>query len=87
MTTAFLDIETTPLEFDNKEIISYLMDRNIPRFSHPLFGKIISIGIKKENEEPLMLYGNDEKEILTKFWEFMSENKICLLYTSPSPRD
>ena len=81
MTTAFLDIETTPLEFDNKEIVSYLMDRNIPRFSHPLFGKIISIGIKKENEEPLMIYGNDEKEILTKFWEFMSENKIDKIVT------
>jgi len=81
MTTAFVDIETTPLEFDNKEIINYLMDKSFSRFSHPFFGKIITIGIKKENEEPIFFYGNDEKEILTKFWQFLSENKIDKIVT------
>lgn len=79
--TAFVDIETTPLEFDNREIINYLMDRSFSRFGHPLFGKIITIGVKKENEEPIVFYGNDEKEILTKFWQFLSENEIDKIVT------
>ncbi len=81
MRTAFVDIETTPLEFDNKEIINYLMDKSFPRFSHPFFGKIIAIGVKMENEEPVIFYGNDEKDILTKFWQFLPENNIGKIIT------
>ena len=81
MVTAFLDIETTPLEFDDKEIVNYLMDKKFPRFSHPFFGKIIAIGIKKENEEPVIFHGNDEKELLTKFWRLVSEERIEKIIT------
>lgn len=81
MVTAFLDIETTPIEFEDKDIINYLMEKKFKRFSHPLFGKIISIGIKIENEEPRFFYGNDEKEILTNFWQFLAENKIDKIVT------
>lgn len=81
MVVAFIDIETTELEFKEREIINYLMNRNIPRFSHPFFAKIISIGIKKESEEPEIFHGNDEKQILADFWKFISEEKIDKIVT------
>lgn len=81
MTTAFLDIETAPIDFTEPEINEYMKEKNIFSFSHPLFGKIIAIGIKKEDEEPAIFYGNDEKELLIKFWKFMSEEKINKIVT------
>jgi DNA polymerase elongation subunit (family B) len=81
LVVAFIDIETTELEFKEREIINYLMNRNIPRFSHPFFAKIISIGIKKESEEPEIFHGNDEKQILADFWKFISEEKIDKIVT------
>lgn len=43
----FLDIETTPLPASDDEVIlEYLMDKDINRKFHPLFSKIILVGVK-----------------------------------------
>ena len=35
----------------------------------------------------IKLFGIDKQEINSKYFDFLSIYKVCLLYTSPSPRD
>ncbi|MEM2924996.1 MAG: hypothetical protein QXJ68_04830, partial [Methanocellales archaeon] len=48
----FLDIETTPLPTSDDEVVlEYLMDKDIDRKFHPLFSRVILIGIKPRNQK------------------------------------
>lgn len=76
MEYAFLDIETVPIKIENEEVKSYLMDKKITagrRSLDPNYSKIIVIGIKV-NDNLELLYDEDEKALLEKFWKFV-ENK------------
>lgn len=71
-----LDIETTPFKIEHEEIKEYLMDKKInkeARSLDPNYSKIITICVKIINEPVKAFYGDNEKEILTEFWNFMIE--------------
>lgn len=74
MSYLILDIETASIEITNKDIWKYLSEKATVRQLHPVFSKIITIGIKEPNNEPMIIYGDDEKEIIEEFW-----NKISIL--------
>ncbi len=71
-----LDIETVPLKIEHEEVREYLMDKRISKEARsldPNYSKIIMIGIKIMDEPTKIFYGDDEKEILERFWNFMVE--------------
>lgn len=74
-----LDIETVPIEITDETVIDYLIERNKIQLSiHPLFCKIIHIGMKwKEGSsietEHLETNDNDEARLLNEFWNFIKE--------------
>lgn len=76
-----LDIETVPLKIEDDDIIEYLMDKKFTRGLHPVFSKIIVIGVKEEDEDPIIFYGDDEPEIIKKFWKFFYEKRPNLIVT------
>lgn len=76
-----LDIETIPLQFDDRKIYDYLMDKNIDRHYHPLFSKIITIGIKSDDGKSEIFCGDDERKILTDFWGRLVELNPPLIVT------
>ena len=51
----------------------YLMDKSFPRKMHPLFSRIIMIGLKKQGMNPILIYGQKEKNILNRFWKYMEK--------------
>lgn len=76
-----LDIEVIPEKFDQEQINEYLMDKNFPRKMHPLFSRILMIGLKLMNGKIELIYPKDEKELLTKFWNRINELKPELIVT------
>jgi DNA polymerase elongation subunit (family B) len=70
-----IDIEVIPEKFENEQIKEYLMDKNFPRKMHPVFSRLLIIGLKAPNTEPELLYYKDEKELLTNFWNRLSKQK------------
>jgi len=76
-----LDIEVVPENFENIMINEYLMDKNFPRKIHPLFSRILVIGLKFMNEKTELLYPKDEKELLSRFWETMRKDKPNTIVT------
>jgi DNA polymerase elongation subunit (family B) len=76
-----LDVETAPIEFKDQKIIGYLMDKQVDRHRHPLFSKIILIGIKKNGGEPEFFYGDDERRILIDFWDRLTKLRPPLIVT------
>lgn len=55
------------------DIMEYLMDKSFPRKIHPLFSKIVMIGLKKPGMNPILIYGHKEKNILNRFWKYMEK--------------
>lgn len=70
-----LDIETVPLKIQNADVIEYLMDKKFNRGVHPVFSKIIIIGMKEEDKDYKLFYGDDERKILEDFWHFFHEEQ------------
>ena len=64
-----LDIETTPIEFQEREVIDYLIKKKIGRDFHPFFSKMIAVGLQDEGDEPVLIAGENEADILSEFWE------------------
>lgn len=76
----FLDIETTPLPTSDDEVVlEYLMDKNINRKFHPLFSKIILVGLKPKNKSSKFFYGDDESKILSDLWEYLNKSQPDLI--------
>lgn len=76
-----LDIEVIPEKFDQEQINEYLMDKNFPRKMHPLFSRILMIGLKFMNGNLELIYPKDEKKLLTQFWNRINELKPELIVT------
>jgi len=76
-----VDIEVIPEKFENEEIKEYLMDKNFPRKMHPLFSRILIIGLKATNSETELIYPKDEKELLIRFWSRLLELKPNTIVT------
>lgn len=76
-----IDIEVIPDKFDSDEVSEYLMDKNFPRKIHPLFSKILLIGIKHANEKIEVIHSDDEKEVLNRFWTRITELKPDVIVT------
>ena len=66
---AVVDVETTPLKATDPAIIDYLIRKSFSLDFHPFFAKLISAGIKSEDEEPVIASGDDEADVLRKFWD------------------
>lgn len=76
-----LDIETTPVDFEDRAVIDYLIRKKSDRSYHPFFAKVIAIGIKRQKEDPIVWAGADEKAILDDFWEYIADNRPGLYVT------
>jgi DNA polymerase elongation subunit (family B) len=76
-----VDIEVIPEEFENSQIKEYLMDKKFPRKIHPMFSRILIIGLKPGNGDTELFYPKDEKELLTRFWNRLKEIKPNLIVT------
>jgi DNA polymerase elongation subunit (family B) len=68
-----VNIVTAPGKPFTSEITEYLMDKSFPRKMHPLFSKVIMIGLKKPGMNPILIYGQREKNILNRFWKYMEK--------------
>ena len=72
MNYLYLDIETCPVTFDGyfeKE------EEERQKLINPVDSKVIAIGLKEPNKEAVILIGEDEKDILTKFWAYFTNFK------------
>ena len=84
MTHIFLDIETVPMEIKDEAIKNYLMDKKISRKSrsfHPLYSKIIVIGIKELNKPIEVLYNDNENALLEMAWQILGKNPFSVIVT------
>jgi DNA polymerase elongation subunit (family B) len=68
-----VNIVVAPEKPFTSDILEYLMDKSFPRKMHPLFSKIIMIGLKKEGMTPILIHGQKEKNILNRFWKYMEK--------------
>jgi DNA polymerase elongation subunit (family B) len=68
-----VNIVVAPEKPFSNDIMEYLMDKSFPRKMHPLFSKIIMIGLKKPGLNPILIYGRQEKNILNRFWKYMEK--------------
>jgi DNA polymerase elongation subunit (family B) len=57
------------------------MDKNIDRKFHPLFSKIILVGLKPRGRGPKFFYGDDELKILMNFWDYLGRSQPDLIVT------
>jgi len=83
MNYIFLDIETVPLEIKDDSVKMYFMDNKITkenRAFNPVYSKVVCICVKKKNEESIVFSG-EEREILEKFINYLSENKESVFVT------
>jgi len=67
-----LDIEVAPESREDEQITQYLITKKTGGL-HPLFSKIILIGLKELDAEPLIYHGEDEHKILSQTWEHLAE--------------
>lgn len=84
MNYVFLDIETVPLNITHEDIKSYFMDNKITKESrafNPNYSKIVTICVKKINQEAEIFSGDNELEVLEKFLDFLNENKNSVFIT------
>jgi DNA polymerase elongation subunit (family B) len=68
-----VNIVVAPERQFKDDIAEYLMDKSFPRKMHPLFSRIIMIGLKKQGMNPILIYGQKEKNILNRFWKYMEK--------------
>ena len=46
-----------------------------------------TIGVIVPNKDDTITIENNEMDTIRAVWEYNPKSRICLLYTSPSPRD
>ena len=71
MSYVILDLESAPLEITDEDVWIYLSEKKTVRSLHPVFSKTIAIGTKPPDELPNVIYSDNEKELLEKFWSLM----------------
>ena len=62
-----LDIETAALFPYEQKVLDYLMTKDTSKIIglHPVFSKIIAVGIKEPDNEPNIFCGDDERKIIS----------------------
>jgi uncharacterized protein YprB with RNaseH-like and TPR domain len=75
MSSLVLDIEIAPLDLKDTDVIDYLINKPSRTTLHPVFSKIIVIGIKELENEPIQFYGDDEHRILRRFWTYLKKHR------------
>lgn len=73
-----LDIETVALpEAMEPKVLDYLMGKDTAKVIglHPVFSKIVVIGIKEPDNEPIFFWGDDERKILSDTWAYFNEHR------------
>ena len=76
-----IDIETCPMKISDATVWVYLTEKATRRDLHPVFSKIIAIGTKQPNAPPQVIYGDNEREILEKFWALIDTLKPKTIIT------
>lgn len=76
MAYVVLDIETVPL--DKKEYLKRDEEER-KKLLNPIDSRIVAIGIKRQGEEPIVLAGSDEAEMLEAFWKEIAKSKAAAL--------
>jgi DNA polymerase elongation subunit (family B) len=76
-----LDVEVLPEEVKQKQVSEYLMDKNFPWKMHPMFSRVLVVGLKFPNKDTELYYFKDEKELLEKFWSRLKDLKPGLIVT------
>ena len=76
-----VDIETADLEFHDEAIKNYLAEKEIVPALHPYFSRVIAIGVKPQNAEPVIFHGEDERKILQDFWVMVKQAGAPLIVT------
>src|SRR3989344_6743964 len=61
-----LDIETVPV--DKGAYLDAENDQERKKLLNPIDSRIIAIGLKKSGQKALLLQGENEREMLQKFW-------------------
>lgn len=72
MNYLYLDIETCPVTLNGyfeKE------EEERQKLINPIDSKVIAIGLKEKNKESVIFIGDDEKELLEKFWNYFKDFK------------
>jgi uncharacterized protein YprB with RNaseH-like and TPR domain len=72
MNYLYLDIETCPVTLDGyfeKE------EEERQKLINPVDSKVIAIGLKEKDKESVILIGEDEKDLLEKFWAYFKDFK------------
>lgn len=79
-----LDIETVALpEAYEPKVLDYLMGKVTSRIIglHPVFSKIIAVGIKEPENEPNVFHGDDERKILSDTWIYLDKHQGVTVVT------
>ena len=79
-----LDIETVALpEAYEPKVLDYLMGKDTAKVIglHPVFSKIIAVGIKEPDNEPNIFYGDDERKILSDTWAYFGKHQEVKVVT------
>lgn len=79
-----LDIETVALpEAFEPKVLDYLMRKETAKLIglHPVFSKIIAVGIKEPNNEPNIFWGDDERKILSDTWSYFDAHRGVRIVT------
>ncbi|VVB99725.1 putative 3'-5' exonuclease related to the exonuclease domain of PolB [uncultured archaeon] len=67
-----VDVETVPL--DREEHLKRAEDER-KKLLNPIDSKIIAIGVKTQNAEPVVFMGEDEANLLSSFWQELAKHK------------
>ncbi len=73
MSYIVVDIETIPIDRKGYEGRGEEAERK--KLLNPIDSKIIAIGLKKKDGEPVVFMGSDEAELLSQFWNEISKSK------------
>lgn len=73
MTYIIVDIETVPM--DRQEYAKRDSHAEKVKLLNPIDSKIIAIGLKKKDIEPVVIMGNDEPSLLADFWKEIGKSK------------
>jgi len=63
-----LDVETVPIDYDDEALNQYIEEKDFVLGIHPMFAKLVCIGVKYPSTEPLIFAGDDEVKLLNDFW-------------------
>jgi len=72
MNAMYVDIETCPIQLDGYEDKE---DEEKQKLINPIDSRVVAIGVKRADAEPIILMNYSEKQMLEEFWKIFGEFK------------